>query len=115
MDLDSDNPLAAEIRREMAHAYFASCKKMVAALDALTKFDLETVNSGQNQNHDLHRSELLAAAAERIYFVIIQREAMKLPWHDSFFEDYDISEELKTHIGLGPQKAAQQSMQNKRS
>ena len=29
-------------------------------------------------------------------FVIIQREAMKLPWHDSFFEDYDIPEELRT-------------------
>jgi hypothetical protein len=105
VDLDSDNPLAAEIRQEMAQAYFASCKKMVAALDALKKFDHETSNSQQNSNHSHHRSELLQAAGERVYFVIIQREAMKLPWHDSFFESYDIPEELKTHIGPYPGKA----------
>jgi hypothetical protein len=67
MDLDSDNPLAAEIRQELAQAYFASCKKMVAALDALKKFDYQTSNSGQIPNHSHHRSELLTAA-ERVHF-----------------------------------------------
>ena len=94
MDIDSDNPFAAEIRQEMAQAYFASCKKMVAALDALKKFDHEPSNSDQNPDHP-HRSQLLAAAAERVYYVIIQREAMKLPWHDAFFDDYDIPVELR--------------------
>ena len=96
MDLDSDNPLAAEIRQEMAQAYFASCKKMVAALDALKKFDHENVNFEQIPNYTPQRSELLAAAGERVYFVIIQREAMKLPVHEGFFEDYDIPDEVKT-------------------
>jgi len=106
VDIDSDNPFAAEIRQEMAQAYFASCKKMVAALDALKRFDHETSHSEQNPNHACHRSELLAAAGERVYFVIIQREAMKLPWHDSFFENYDIPEEVKTHLGpLKPDKS----------
>ena len=35
MDIDPDNPLAAEIRHEMASAYFAACRKMVDALEAL--------------------------------------------------------------------------------
>ena len=106
MDLASDNPLAAELRQEMAQAYFASCKKMVAALDALKKFDHEISKPEQNPNHSHHRADLLQAAGERVYFVIIQREAMKLPWHDSFFDDYDIPEEVKTHIGpLKPDKS----------
>jgi len=95
LDLDSDNPLTAEIRQEIAQAYFASCKKMVAALDVLKKFDHETVDSQENPTHTRHRSQLLAAAAERVHYVIIQREAMKLPWHDAFFDDYDIPVELR--------------------
>ena len=105
MDLDSDNPLAAEIRQEMANAYFAACKKMVAALNALKTFDQENPPSqqsglSQHPSHIQRRSELLHIASERVHFVIIQREAMKLPMHEGFFEDYDIPTEVKTHATL---------------
>jgi hypothetical protein len=97
LDIDPDNPLAAEIRHEMAHAYFAACKKMVAALDALKEYDQQTSPS-TNPTHTRRRSELLSTAAERVHFVIIQRDAMKLPMHDGFFEDYDIPSEVRTGI-----------------
>ena len=78
---DRDNPLALEIRKEAAEAYFAACKKMVDALDALRAFDA-TVGPKQVAQ----RSQLIDHAAERVHFVLIQREAMKLSWYDQFFE-----------------------------
>jgi hypothetical protein len=107
VDLDPDNPLAAEIRQEMAHSYFASLRKMIAALDALKQFDQNSASPTDlphSTNSLPNRTQLLNSAVERLHFVLIQREAMKLPWHDSFFENYDIPEEVKTHIRPNPEK-----------
>jgi hypothetical protein len=49
---DPNNPLAIEIRKEAAEAYFAACKKMVASLAALKAFDQALPPSvGQQGNH----------------------------------------------------------------
>jgi hypothetical protein len=94
---DANNPLAIEIRQEMAASYFAACKKMVDSLEALKAFDraVTTPASGQTAR----RSELLDAAAERVLFVLIQREAMKLSWDEHFFEDYGVPAEVKARLG----------------
>jgi hypothetical protein len=47
----------------------------------------------------IRRSELLEDAAERVYFVVIQREAMKLSCFEEFFQDYEIPDEVRTRLG----------------
>jgi hypothetical protein len=98
MDLDADNPLAIEIRQEMAEAYFAACKKMVAALEALKAFDCAVASSTLDNGQIRRRPELLEDAAERVFFVVIQREAMALPCFEEFFKDYEISDEVRTRL-----------------
>ena len=105
MDIDPDNPLAAEIRHEMASAYFAACRKMVDALEALKAFDRDSPNRSFDAKA-AKRAALLDEARERVYFVVIQREAMKLPTFGTFFEDYDVPEEVKTRLGPKSRKGS---------
>ena len=96
---DSDNPLAAELLQETAASYFAACRKMVDSLEALNAFDRAAASAPQVDQHIAQRSELLEEAAERVYFVVIQREAMKLSYYEKFFEDYGVPEEVKARLG----------------
>jgi hypothetical protein len=98
MKLDSDNPLALEIQQEKAAAYFAACRKMVDALEALRVFDrAAALASGPERL--AHRCKLIEAAAERVYFVLIQREAMKFSHDPAFFEHYEVPREVQTRLG----------------
>ena len=99
---DPNNPLAIEIQQEAAVAYFAACKKMIEALNVLEAFDQAAASASQNA--EARRSELLDAAAERVYFVVIQREAMKLSCSEEFFSDYRISKELRSRMGAKRQR-----------
>lgn len=104
MDLDPDNPLAVEIRQEMAEAYFAACRKMVDSLEALKAFDRAIASSSLDNKQITRRAELLEEACERVFFVVIQREAMKFSRLDEFFKDYEIPDEVKTRLGPRWQK-----------
>jgi len=103
---DPDNPLAIEIRLETAATYFAACRKMVASLEALKAFDSAVAASIPNPEEVARRAELLAEAAERVYFVIIQREAMKLPVYDDFFENYEVPAEVRARLGPKRQESS---------
>ena len=96
---DPDNPLAIEIQQETAAAYFAACRKMVDSLEALKAFDRVLASSILDHEQIARRSELLEDAAERVYFVIIQREAMKLSASELFFENYGVPSDVKTRLG----------------
>src|SRR5688572_24231259 len=96
---DANNPLAVEIRQEMAEAYFAACRKMVDSLEALKAFDRAVASSRRDGEQSGRRVDLLDEAAERVHFVLIQREAMKLSWSDGFFEDYGVSAEVRERLG----------------
>jgi hypothetical protein len=98
MRIDSDNPLGAEIRREMAEAYFGACKKMVDSLEALKAFDRAVSSPTLGNEQITRRTDLLEAAGERVYFVIIQREAMELSCLDGFFESYDIPDDVRSRL-----------------
>jgi hypothetical protein len=104
MDLDPDNPLAMEIRQEMGAAYFAACRKMVASLAALQAFDCAVGPMNRDKAQIAHRSELLEEAAERVHYVVIQREAMNLSCFKEFFDDYEIPDEVRTRMGPKRQK-----------
>ena len=96
---DADNPLAIEIRQEAAAAYFAACKKMVDALEALKAFDVAVVPTARDAAHNHRRAQLVEEAAERVHFVIIQREAMKFSYYDAFFQDYGVPDEVRARLG----------------
>jgi hypothetical protein len=101
---DPDNPLAVEIRQEMAAAYFAALRKMIDALEALKAFDLAIPSPTPNDPQSPHRSRLLDDAAERVLFVLIQREALALRWDDRFFEDYGVPAEVRARLGTRRQQ-----------
>lgn len=96
---DPDNPLAVEIQQETAASYFAACKKMVASLEALKVFDRTAAPSTDDAKRITRRFELLDEAAERVYFVVIQREAMKFSGCEKFFEDYEVPAEVRGRLG----------------
>lgn len=98
MFIDSDNPLAAEILREAGDAYFSACRLMAASLAALKDFD-RVAPPYPDVEQATHRSELLEDAAERVHFVLIQREAMRLSRSETFFEDYDVPPEVIARLG----------------
>ena len=97
---DPDNPLAVEIRQETAAAYFAACKKMVPSLEALKAFDRTAPSPARDNDQRARRSELLEEAAERVHFVLIQREAIKLSGYDRFLEDYEVPAEVRARMGV---------------
>lgn len=104
MDLDPDNSLAVEIRQEMAQAYFAACRKMVDSLEALKAFDRAVASSALDIEQITRRAELLEEACERVFFVVIQREAMKFSCFEQFFKDYEIPDEVRMRLGPRRQK-----------
>ena len=100
MRIDADNPLGAEIRREMAEAYFGACKKMVDSLEALKGFDRGVSSPILTQDQIRRRADLLEVAGERVHFVLIQREAMEFSSLDleGFFESYDIPADVRAQL-----------------
>src|SRR5688572_14303897 len=96
---DPDNPLAVEIRQEMAEAYFLACRKMIDSLEALKAFDRAAASATRESEPLTRRFELLEDAAERVHFVVIQREAMKLSGYEQFFEDYQVPAEVRARLG----------------
>jgi hypothetical protein len=96
---DPDNPLAIEIQQETAATYFAACRKMVDALEALKAFDSAAPVATQRPEQIRRRVELLDNAVERVYFVVIQREAMKLSHYERFFEQYEVPDEVRSRLG----------------
>jgi|GEM_PF-2348455 len=99
MFIDPDNPLAAEILHEAGAAYFAACKRMVAALDALSAFDRAVGSSAQDVEQVRRRTRLLDEAAEHVHFVMIQRDAMQLSGSRSFLDDYGVPPDVRARAG----------------
>jgi hypothetical protein len=97
--IDPDNPFAVEILQESGEAYFAACRKMVDSLEALRAFDRAVALPVREEEQIARRSELLDNAAERVHFVLIQREAMKLSRSETFFEDYGVPAEVRARLG----------------
>lgn len=97
--IDPDNPLAAEILREAGETYFSGCKRMVASLEELRAFDRVIAPSGHDGEHVTRRSQLLDDAAERVHFVLIQRDALQLSRSETFFEDYGVPADVIARLG----------------
>ena len=99
-DFADDNPLLLEIQAEKASAYFATIRKMNAALAALSDFDRKQNSIDANNSKGKHlRGELLAGAAQQVWFFVIQREALKLPYYEELFAHFDIPDEVRKQMG----------------
>jgi hypothetical protein len=95
-----DNPLASELIAESAASYFRTAKKMEASIRVLSDFDRQrTAAPADSDEQNPRREEILAEAAELAWFFIIQREALRLPYYDEIFADFDISDEVKRRMG----------------
>ncbi len=104
---DSDHSLLAlelELKQERASAYFSITKKMENALREFYNFDREHAGNELHQEQIRRRTALLQAAGERVFFFLIQREAMRLPYYEELFEDFGISTEVRKNIGPRQQK-----------
>ena len=98
----NENSLEVEILAEKATAYFATIRKMETALAALREHDGVPKDQISSQ-HQKHREQLLAHAAEKAWFFIIQREALKLPIYDELFAEFEIPEEVRRRMGRSAQ------------
>lgn len=94
-EIDSSNPLAVELLAERASAYFATVRKMEAALAALASFDADPSPDKRSES----RESLLADAAELSFFFVIQREAMRLPHYPELYQEFGISDEVRARMG----------------
>jgi hypothetical protein len=99
MFIDPDNPLAAEILQEAGEVYFSACKKMVSSLEALKAFDSAVGPAARDSERVAHRSQVLDDAAERVHFVLIQRDAMQLSGSETFLDDYGVPDEVRMRMG----------------
>ena len=104
MFIDPDNPLAAEILQEAGEVYFSACKKMVSSLEALRAFDCAIGPEAWDSERVARRSQLLDAAAERVYFVLVQRDAMQLSGSETFLDDYGVPAEVISRMGQRERK-----------
>jgi len=104
MFIDPDNPLAAEILQEAGQVYFSACKKMVSSLEALRAFDSAVGPAARDSERVARRSQLLDDAAERVHFVLIQRDAMQLSGSETFLGDYGVPAEVIARMGAKRRK-----------
>jgi hypothetical protein len=99
MFIDPDNPLAAEILQEAGEVYFSACKKMVSSLEALRAFDSVVSPAARDDDRVSRRSQLLDDAAERVFFVLVQRDAMQLSGSETFLDDYGVPAKVIAWMG----------------
>jgi hypothetical protein len=104
MFIDPDNPLAAEILQEAGEIYFSACKKMVASLEALRAFGNAVGPVDRDDERVARRSQLLDDAAARVYFVLVQRDAMQLSGSETFLDDYGVPAEVIARMGQRERK-----------
>ncbi len=88
------NPLDYEIAQEKASALSRAGEKLAQALSAYRACEDET-----------QRAELLAGAAERLWFFIVQREACGLRDHRLVYELYEVPAAVRA--AMGPRKSAE--------
>ena len=104
MFIDPDNPLAAEILQEAGEVYFSACKKMVSSLAVLKAFDSAVAPVIRDDERVARRSQLLDDAAKQVYFVLIQRDAMRLSGSETFLDDYGVPAEVIAWMGQRQRK-----------
>jgi hypothetical protein len=86
--------LLAELHGERAHALGRIARGMEKALAALRDFD-----AGVIADPEKTREELVAEAAERVWFYVVQRDVLGMHGHDEALRAYDVPDEVRFRMG----------------
>lgn len=92
-----------EIQGERASSLARITERLEGALLELAEADARLAARPRDRTLAALRAEALAHAAERLWFVVIQREALGLSRHDVLDEVYRIPREV--HLAMGPRRA----------
>jgi hypothetical protein len=93
------NALFSEVLEEKANAYFRIVKNMQRSLAVLKAFDVERSEPSLTAAAPIQqREDLVAEAAEQVWFFVVQRECIGLPMYDGLFQEYEISEEVRSRL-----------------
>lgn len=89
---EADQAVRREIRGEQTSALARAGRALEAALEDLA-------SAGEAE-----RADALAEAAERLWYMVIQREAMGLVRHEVLFEVYRVPRQVRARMGPRPRR-----------
>jgi hypothetical protein len=100
-------PIERELQAEKASALAATAERMERALAALAAAERALAEASPETRAELEeqRRALTTQAAERLWFYIVQREAMGLTRHDQALAFYRIPPHLRRRAGPAPPSA----------
>jgi hypothetical protein len=100
-------PIEHELVAEKASALAFTAEKLEAALRALAEIEqaIAVAPDGERPSLAARHRDLRAHAAERLWFLLVQREAMGLYQHEPVFRLYQVPPALK--LIAGPRRPAQ--------
>ena len=96
MDSRGVDSTAKEIAQEKAQALALTARSLEAALHALREHDSRRVGA----SGDPKRTQLVARAAERVLFYLVQREAQGLRDTRYVFDYYSVPTEVIARLGV---------------
>lgn len=100
---EAHGAVVKEIQGERASSLARVTERLEAALGELQAADAALRASPGDRALAALRADALAEAAERLWFLVIQREALGLTRHEVVDEVYRIPREV--HLAMGPRRA----------
>jgi hypothetical protein len=91
---DAFEALEEELAGEKAHALGRIARRMELAVAALRAFDL-----GEPLEPDATREDLVAAAAEWVWYYVVQRDILGWHRHDEALRSYQVPDEVIARMG----------------
>lgn len=94
----ADEALQRDLQAERASSLARAAERLEAALAELAAADAACTGSPGRTSAELRR-EALAHAGERLWFLVIQREAMGLFRHETLYEVLRVPAEVRAAMG----------------
>lgn len=99
------NPLEIELLHERAVTLGRLAEGLRSALDALAAFDAAHPDrAGSAPEQRLLRDDLVATAAEALWYLMIQRDACGLHRNEDLVRDYGVPREVMNRAGPRPRQ-----------
>jgi hypothetical protein len=103
---DGALPIEQELLAEKAAALGVANDRLTAALAALAAAEGAVADAPAEERPALHarRRELRAVAAERLWFLLVQREAIGIYQHEAMLREQRIPPEVRLLAGPRPRR-----------
>lgn len=88
-----------EVRGEMATTHGRLLQELSRKLDRLAAFDTEETTPDPDK-----RDDLVAAAGEALWHIVVQRELMGLRRTKAFLDEYRIPADVRLRMGVRPKR-----------